>query len=177
MVKMNHKLNFGCYLAVAISLGISIFAMAKYFQLAKEFKDVNRRVSGLEQKIQYREKADPLMPVECAVDSGLGETQDRPCRTTFDRLLRAPQQFHGRWIAVSGMYGGGFEESALYSSTFEMSESSILNHHSAVWISPAVQSSKPALEKKVFAGKFHNGPSGHLSAYFGELIDAAALQE
>lgn len=175
MTKMSLKLSFGYCLALVVCLCISGYAVARYFKLATEFNDVTRRVISLEQKIRYRETADPLMPVECAIDAGLGETQNRPCRTTFDRLLRVPQQFHGRWIAISGMYGSNFEESALYSLTFERSEPPIMNHHSAIWISPAIPSSKPSFEKKIFVGKFHNGPAGHLSAYFGELIDAAAL--
>jgi hypothetical protein len=177
LTMMTRKLIVWYLVGLALCLGVGIYASYRFFQLSTELDGVNLRLSKLENSVHDREQADPLTPAECAVNSGSGETRSRPCHTTFDRLLRAPHQFHGRWIVVSGLYISGFEQSALHPLNFEELSPSILNHHSAIWISLQSSGENSLLEKRTFIGRFQNGPAGHLHAYFGELLDAAAFVE
>jgi hypothetical protein len=78
---------------------------------------------------------------------------------------------------IVGLYANGIEESALYSPLYRNDEAAlpIEQHHSAIWVDPWIQSERLSLSKKTIIGKFQNGPSGHMSAYFGRLTDATAL--
>lgn len=145
--------------------------------LTAKLENMSQEIARLKKIINTRELADPLIASECSVESGLGESRNRPCRTTFDRLLQAPEKFHSRWVMVSGLYVSGFEESALYSENYNRIAPDILQHHSAIWVNPELSSGGSGFSKRRIVGKFHNGPSGHMSAYFGELNDASKVAE
>lgn len=133
---------------------------------------ISADLERLRKQVEQRERADPLMPSECQIEPGLGESKAQPCHTTFFRLMMAPEKFHGRWIAVSGMYANRSEESALHSPDYDSALPPIFQHHLAVWVDPLIDNGRP-LSKATVLGKFHHGPSGHLSAYFGQLSNAS----
>lgn len=166
----------GCFIALVCVIGGG-YIVNRFAAITSKLKDVSERVAYLEGSIKAREQADPLIASECSVEPDLGDSRDRPCRTTFDRLLLAPEKFHGRWIQLSGLYASRFEESALYSLSYKETDPIIFQHHSAVWVNPVLQVNGLPPGNRMIIGKFHNGPSGHLSAYFGKLDDASDVTE
>lgn len=135
------------------------------------------RISELETAAQTRNAADPLVPVECDSPTRLGQSKSSYCQTTVYRLLQAPHQFNGRWVMVEGVYGGGFEESALYAPN-DGARPSVMTYskNSAIWVSPGFKSESGSMPRKVIIGKFKWGPTGHMSEYFGELTEAVELR-
>jgi hypothetical protein len=162
-----------CYTALGFSFAISVYVTERFFALAVKLDNMSVALANLEKTVQKRELADPLTPSECSAEPGLGESKQRPCHITFSRLLQAPQKFHERWIVVDGLYAARFEESALYSPSYNASQAVIMQRHSGIWVSPLLQSNKTAPTEKTLIGRFENGASGHMSAYFGKLTNAA----
>jgi hypothetical protein len=137
---------------------------------------LDRRVTALETAAAERNVADPLLPSECtiAVRAGgevWGKSSNRPCQVSFARLIQAPQQFEGRWIEVAGRYDKEFETSALFSSDAKPAFLPLEEPFSeALWITTShVRYEHP--DRAVVVGRFHRGPGGHLSQYFGTLVD------
>jgi len=131
---------------------------------------LSRRVATLEAAVAARDKADPLMAPECAMESRghdwtAGESREHPCAVSVRRVLQAPQQFNTRWLRVYGRYQKGFEVSALQD--IEGGTSS----EEAIWVSARVQKGQEASAPDVVVGRFYRGPAGHLGAYFGVLDD------
>lgn len=165
-----------CFITLICVIGGG-YVVNRFAKITSKLEDVSEHVAYLERSIKAREQADPLIASECSVEPDLGHSRGRPCRITFDRLLLAPQKFHGKWIQVSGVYASRFEESALYSLSYKETDPIIFQHHSAIWVNPVLQVDGLPLDKRMIIGKFHNGPSGHLSAYFGKLDDASEVTE
>jgi hypothetical protein len=163
------------HVALACSLIVGVYMAKRFLVLTARLDEVSRNLIHLEKIVQKREQADPLIPSECSVETGLGELRSRPCHTTFYRLLQAPQKFHGRWIIVDGLYASRFEESALYSPNFSSIEPVIVQRHSAIWVTPQIKNNKSSLTAVNVIGKFENGASGHMNAYFGKLTNAAEV--
>lgn len=163
----------------AIIIAINAFLVNDVVKIKNQVGSVADKVAHIEGTVSRRESADPLTPSECSIEPGLGDSKIHPCRTTFERLLLVPQKFHGRWIIVSGIYSGGFESSALYPLSFHErdAEPVITLHHSAIWVEPSFQHSGESFVKVAIIGKFYNGPSGHLSAYFGKIINAEQVSD
>lgn len=174
---INKYIMVVCFVGLTSSLAASVYVNKRFAELAAKLDNRDLRLADLEKAVLKREHADPLMPSECSIEAALGESRNRPCRTTFNRLLQAPQQFHGRWIMIIGLYASGIEESALYSPLYDKDDSAppIVRHHSAVWVDPWIKNDDRSLIKMTIVGKFSNGPSGHMSAYFGKLTDAAVF--
>lgn len=170
------SIAIGCFFALVCTISAG-YVVNRFTAITSKLEDISEHVAYLERSMKVREQADPLIASECSVEPDLGHSKGRPCRTTFDRLLQAPEKFHGRWIQVSGIYASRLEESALYSLSYEETDPIIFQHHSAVWVNPVLQVDGLPLGKRIIIGKFHNGPSGHLSAYFGKLDDASDATE
>lgn len=174
---INKYIIIACFVGLISSLGACIYLTNRFFEIGLKLDNVSSRLASLEKTVLKREHADPLMPSECSIEPELGESRDRPCRITFQRLLQAPHQFHGRWIMIVRLYANGFEESALYSPVFDKDKSALptVQHYSAVWMEPWIKGDDQPLGKTIIIAKFSNGPSGHMSAYFGKLTDAAVI--
>jgi len=169
-----HPLPF-VSLALACSLGISIYLLAQFLQVRADLAETNRRLQKIEAAVQKRESADPLEAREC-VELGTGASPDNPCYTTLRRLAQTPQQFHRTWVVVEGIYASGFEHSAVYPIPSEpMEASKSLDKHEALWVQlglPNTQN-RPVI---TVMGRFVRGPAGHLGDYFGELVDAKMVR-
>lgn len=121
-----------------------------------------------------RESVDPLVAREC-MELGLGTSPQKPCQTTLRRLAETPQQFHGSWVMVEGIYASGFEHTAVYPTRLDTEEASQgLDKHAALWVQFGLPltNSRPVI---TVVGKFERGPAGHMGDYFGELVDAKVV--
>jgi hypothetical protein len=143
-------------------------------QLRADLAETTKRLQKIEAVVKKREIADPLMAREC-VELKLGASPEKPCQTTLWRLAQTPQQFHGSWVMVEGIYESGFEHTAVYPLPSDGGESSQkLDKHAALWVQLDLPetTSRPVI---FVTGKFERGPAGHLGQYFGELVDAKVL--
>ncbi|MYN05570.1 hypothetical protein GTP41_26105 [Pseudoduganella sp. DS3] len=164
-------------LALMAYLVISFVVMVRSMQNQAHLENIAARISELEAAARLRNEADPLMPSECDPPTRLGQSQSTYCQTTVYRLLQAPHQFNGRWVMVEGVYGGGFEESALYAPRDgEPLSAMSYAKSSAIWVTPGFKIEPNSMPRKVLIGRFKWAPAGHMGEYFGELTDAVALR-
>lgn len=158
-------------------LGVSFAMLVRTMRTQARLDNMAARISELETAVQVRNAADPLMPPECDPPARLGQSPKSYCQTTVYRLLQAPHQFNGRWVMVEGVYGGSFEESALYAPRDGEPPSTMsYAKNSAIWVSPGFKIESNSMPRKVIIGKFKWAPAGHMGEYFGELTDAVALR-
>jgi hypothetical protein len=118
---------------------------------------MSNRIAKLERVVSFREEADPLRPDECPTDGVV-------CDTSIDRVMIAPQKYHGRRLAVAGLYVSSFETSALYSSEVKGEP----KHSQAIWINGGLQETD-AGQTVTIVGLFKRGPAGHMDEYLGEM--------
>lgn len=160
--------------ALAACIGMSLYMLVQVLQLRGNLVDTTRRLQMVESAVKRREDADPLVAREC-IESGRGASRDRPCFTTLWHLAQTPQQFHGTWVVVEGIYASGFEHTAVYPMPSDTKfPSQRLNKHEALWVQLGLPDtdSRPVIS---VLGRFQRGPAGHMGDYFGELIDAKVL--
>lgn len=159
-------------LVLACCIALSLFTFGQYLQMRDELAQTRARLAHIETAVKKREEADPLQAGEC-VELELGDSADKPCLTTLRRLAMAPQQYHGRWVVVEGLYAGGFELSALFP---EQENRSVmapgLDRHAALWVQLGLPATPKEMPLIYVTGKFKRGPAGHMREYFGELLDA-----
>jgi hypothetical protein len=168
-----HPLSLAIF-ALASCVGISLYTLGHVLELKADLTETTKRLQKLEAAVKKREIADPLEAHEC-VELGLGVSPDKPCETTLWRLAQTPQQFHGSWVMVKGIYASGFEHTAVYPLPPDGGVfSQTLDKHAALWVqlNLPVTTSRPVV---LVAGKFERGPAGHMGQYFGELVDAKVL--
>lgn len=139
-------------LLICVLLGVTIFYLST-------------RITKLERTVLLREEADPLIPDECP-------TPGVPCLTTIVQVLSSPQKYHGRNIAVTGLYVSGFETSALYDKNSEGD----LNRSEAIWISDGL-SPTSAGQVVTVVGLFKRGSSGHRGEYPGRLTEVRQIPD
>ncbi len=157
-------------------LGAVLGIVAIIGLVAHEFV-LARRIAALEAAVAQRDAADPLIGAECWYSLPrhgelAGGSRDKPCIVTFQRLLEAPQQFHGRWVEVQGRYVGGFERSALYPVDSKPPDGVMWEPTAhALWVDAAPFAPLDANSRGVFVGRFRRGPGGHLAAYYATLND------
>jgi hypothetical protein len=132
---------------------------------------LGRRVTRLEAAVAARDAADPLMPFECLHPrerAPSGQSRDKPCIVTFQRLLEAPQQFQGRWVEVQGTYWHGPEQSELFPLDWTPPAPGHWpqpGHALAVSVAPLAP--LDAQDHGVFIGRFQRGPTGPDANYAG----------
>lgn len=124
---------------------------------------MSNRVAELEKVVSFREAADPLRPDECP-------TEGTVCDTTIDRVLAAPQKYHGRRLAVTGLYVSGFEASALYPQDVKGERT----HSQAIWINDGLRKTD-ADQIVTIVGLFKRGPAGHMDEYLGEMSEVERI--
>lgn len=173
---MKHTL-LTIFISIACGAAGGFYAAQQSLARPHGVNELHSRISRLEQLTNERERADPLNPPECSVQPGLGASPSKPCHVTFSRLIQTPEKFHERWIVVTGSYSNITEENALYAPTTDLSPLGMMQHHSAVWIDPYIESPDGSRTKLTILGKFRNGPSGHLSSYFGTITNASVAEE
>lgn len=165
-------------LAVAIAcIGYTAMHLSRRFDdLSARLEAATGKLAILEKSVAVREQADPLMPVECSDEEGLGASADHPCFVSFESLRLSPQKFHGRWIAVRALYISGFETSALLGYMPDAHRNIVEQRVPMVWVDADTDNSWPP-RKMNFIGQFFNGPSGHMSACFGRLRTAKVIPD
>lgn len=176
MIAKRHLKIVGVVALMAYLL-VSFVMVVRSTQAQARLDSMAARISELETAVQVRNAVDPLIPPECEPPARLGQSPNSYCQTTVYRLLQAPYQFNGRWVKVEGVYGGGFEESALYAPRDGEPPSAMsYAKSSAIWVSPGFKIEPNSMPRKVIIGRFKWAPAGHMGEYFGELTDAVALR-
>jgi hypothetical protein len=158
---------------LAVCAGISLYASVQLRRLSDNLTQATTRLQIVESAVKRRESADPLVARECE-EYGLGASREKPCLTTLWHLAQTPQQFHGSWVMVEGIYASGFEHTAVYPYPDLEYPSQRLNKHEALWVQLPLPNtnSRPVIS---VVGRFERGPAGHMGEYFGELVDAKVL--
>ncbi len=162
-----------CAVCACVTLA-SIHVSRRFDDLAARLDAATSKLARLEKRVTAREAADPWLPVECSYEFDLGTSADHPCFTSFENLRLAPQKFHGRWIAVRAYYMSGFETSALMAEVPSAGQNLIAQHLPQVWVDAPIPVTWPPKKMNII-GLFVNGPSGHMSAYFGTLRTAKVI--
>ena len=124
---------------------------------------MSHRIAELEKVVSFREEADPLRPDECPIEGTV-------CTTTIDQVLVAPQKYHGRRLALTGLFVSGFEESALYPQDLKGERS----HARAIWINDGLRTTDTERLVTV-VGLFKRGPAGHMYEYLGEMSEVRRI--
>ena len=154
---------------------VAVAAVAAIAALAARDIALSRRIDALESAVTERSAADPLMPFECQSrpDRPLsGQSRDKPCIVSFQRLIDAPQQFQGRWVEVQGTYWSGFEQSELHPLDWVAPDRDHWPDPArAFWVGVEPFAPLDAQNRGVFIGHFRRGPDGHLDQYFASLDD------